>query len=177
MEKIKFKNKPRGISGDLKPDAILAELERIRIKNGGRLTTSSVVEEATPEGAVLHEAFEWDDAKAGAAHRHTQARWLIRSIVIVRDEEPPAPAYLSVHVVQEQKPADFYQHTDVIVDRPDEFVAALSLLRRKFAEMEDSLRAAQRLAARSKRTDIDLQLLASIGEALATARAIAERIQ
>lgn len=72
------------------------ELERIRKKHG-RLTPTIVLEEAEPEGSVLHGDFEWDDTKAARAFRIDQARDLIQSVVIYRPRSKKTiRAYVSV---------------------------------------------------------------------------------
>ena len=47
---------------------------------GQRLAAEKLLEEATPAGSRLHEAFEWDDIKAAHQYRLTQARHLLRSL-------------------------------------------------------------------------------------------------
>jgi hypothetical protein len=80
------------------------ELERIKDQNYGDLSAPLVVDEARPEDAVLHPAFEWDNFVAAEKHREDQARRLIRSVRIVeqsesdddRDEPETTIAYVSV---------------------------------------------------------------------------------
>lgn len=48
--------------------------------NGGTLTPEMVVRAAESVDSPLHDQFQWDDAKAGAAYRLDQARTLIRSV-------------------------------------------------------------------------------------------------
>lgn len=76
------------------------ELERIRVRNNGRLESRTVVEEARPEDAPLHPAFEWDDAKAAEMWRVEQAGYLIRHIEVVHEKEngeaTPIRAFVSV---------------------------------------------------------------------------------
>jgi hypothetical protein len=176
VEEIRFKNKARRF-GKLSPGDVLDELERIRQKHDGQLTPVAVVREAKSPKALLHAAFEWDDTKAAHLHRLNQARGLIRSIIIVRDEESPVPAYLHVTVEKEDEPKQYYQHTNVIIDRPDEFTSAIRELKKKFLDAEASLNAAKQIGQRMNRSDVDVQLLVGIGEALATARAMVDRLQ
>ena len=58
------------------------ELERIRTERKGRLIPAVVVDEARPEEAPLHPAFEWDDAVAAEQYREGQARNLIRHVTV-----------------------------------------------------------------------------------------------
>ncbi|ALC12471.1 hypothetical protein [Sphingopyxis sp. 113P3] len=76
------------------------ELERIRVRNNGRLENADVVDAARDKKSPLHPAFEWDDKKAASAYRLDQAGYLIRSIdvVITKDATEPKPirAFVSV---------------------------------------------------------------------------------
>ncbi len=63
----------------------LAELNRIRSRNGGVLRPSDVVEFARDESTALHSAFTWDDDEAGQKWRLHEARNLIRVMVTIED--------------------------------------------------------------------------------------------
>ena len=54
--------------------------------HGGRIVPAVVVAESRPEEAPLHDGFTWDDAEAAESWREDEARRMIRSYVIVRDE-------------------------------------------------------------------------------------------
>ena len=58
-----------------------AEISRIYNENGG-ITPDLVVKAASDPNNVLHHLFEWDDVKAGNAHRIDQARQIITSVKI-----------------------------------------------------------------------------------------------
>lgn len=57
------------------------------ISDGGPITPDDVVNDAAIPSSPLHGFFEWDDAEAAKAYRHDQARYLLRSIEIVREEQ------------------------------------------------------------------------------------------
>ncbi len=80
-------------------------LEKIREANGGELSAKLVVESATPKKSPLHRCFEWDNKTAADLYREDQARYIIRSIVIVEDEKEGAigPIRAFVSVVQDDK--------------------------------------------------------------------------
>lgn len=61
-------------------------LESLRVAAGGALMPAAVVDDARPDAAVLHPCFEWDDAEAADKYREDQARFLLRTIVVVRDD-------------------------------------------------------------------------------------------
>jgi hypothetical protein len=74
-------------------------LERIRRHRGAFFTPADVVEASRLPRASLHRCFEWDDAVAAAAHRITQAGYLIRHVEVIPaagTNTPPARAFVSV---------------------------------------------------------------------------------
>jgi hypothetical protein len=88
-----------GASIKVDPEVAGAVLERVRTTNNGRLTPELVVAEASPRNSPLHEAFEWNDAKAGKKWRLEQASHMIRSIEVVRvtpEQNKPIRAFVSV---------------------------------------------------------------------------------
>ena len=77
------------------------ELAKIAQKNAGDVTPRAVVRAAKPIKSPLHSAFEWNNTKAGALYRETQARAVIRSVEVVIVQQPgtkacTAVAYVSV---------------------------------------------------------------------------------
>lgn len=76
---------------ELKKRAIEALQDR-----GGRVTPDAVIEAARDKSSVLHDEFEWDQAKAAYAHWVETARRLIREvrfIVVLEDVRIAAPYY------------------------------------------------------------------------------------
>jgi hypothetical protein len=77
--------------------AVKDELQRLANEGGGRLTADVVVASARSAKSPIHDQFEWDDKKAGRAHRLYQARQLIRSVklnVSVEERSFVIPAYV-----------------------------------------------------------------------------------
>lgn len=74
--------------------------ERIaELRAQGRSAPLDIVEDARDEASPMHVAFTWDDGSAAQAHRLWQARHLVNSIRIVREDlpdRPTAPAFVSV---------------------------------------------------------------------------------
>jgi hypothetical protein len=68
------------------PEIAGKELERIYDKHGA-LRAQIVVDEARPDDAPLHPAFEWDDLVAAEYYRREQARSLIKTVQVVREDE------------------------------------------------------------------------------------------
>lgn len=57
----------------------------------GEIKPASVVEDAKPEDALLHPAFEWDDTAAAEKYRLEQARGIIGNIVVVQERAEESP--------------------------------------------------------------------------------------
>lgn len=93
---------PKGISAKLAG----SELERIRRVNKGALRAEAVVEASRPKDAPLHRCFEWRDGKAAEMYRATQARDLIRSVIVIEQDDGgrkvivPVRAFVHVRTVK-----------------------------------------------------------------------------
>lgn len=77
----------RNPMGGLEAQVVGDELDRLE-KKVGSLTAETVVKAATPKRSVLHGCFEWDNEKAAHEHRLSQARYILRSIEVVFEEDP-----------------------------------------------------------------------------------------
>lgn len=85
-EELTFRWKRTDFEADVSkvpPSDAADELDRIRAERGA-LRPDVIVEESRPVDAVLHPVFEWDDTVAAERFRRTQARGLIRCLVVSR---------------------------------------------------------------------------------------------
>jgi hypothetical protein len=80
--RFKYEGRSYGVSAQ-KAGERLKEIEN----RDGLITPQAVVEDARPEGSLLHPVFEWDDEKAAEAYRIHQAGSFIRCIVVVPEKE------------------------------------------------------------------------------------------
>jgi hypothetical protein len=102
MSKYRFSDEPEvrafknGANAD--PQEIGEALKEIADANNGLLKPSYVVKAAADKDSRLHQYFEWDDVKAAHSYRVSQARAIIRSVIITRDDEdtPPIRAFVSI---------------------------------------------------------------------------------
>lgn len=87
------------------------EMERIA-KERNQLTPNVIVSESRLETALLHDYFEWNDAKAAEQYRETQAQAILRNIVTINvNEKPlaePVRAFVSI--------AGEYRSIDVVIE-------------------------------------------------------------
>lgn len=113
---------PAGVSAE----EVHTALEEVRENTGGNMTPAAVVEHATPKSSVLHPFFEWRNSEAAQKYREWQARQVIRVVVVRDDEGKKTSAFApTVRVVRGQE-RRVYDSLDVIVQRPDEWLATLS---------------------------------------------------
>lgn len=151
------------------------ELERIKVSYG-HVSPKAVVEEARPEDAPLHPAFEWRDEVAAGLYREHQATNLIRRVRVVAQPSQPrqAPVKLIQEEIPEEIPVDDYDplswdHSEAV----SAVIAAKKLvevLRQKATARFDSQKkiAANVALADLKQAEEDI---ADAWEALAAARA------
>ena len=112
------------------------ELERIRSLTG-KLLPKDVVKEAQKKKSPLHSAFEWDDEIAGEKYRVSQARTIIRSVLVMcEDAETAAPAFVHIPKI---KGGQYYQNTKIAVQNVDEFVLAVGELSKKITSAQTAL--------------------------------------
>jgi hypothetical protein len=112
------------------------ELNRIRA-DYGRLTIDNVLQDATPETAVLHDRFDWDDEIAGPKWRRHQAHQLIASVRIVyreADEENPAADVRAFHAVRGDN-GYHYEPAEEIASDPVLTELVLRDMRREWQQM------------------------------------------
>lgn len=157
-----------GGGGPVPPDVMAAEFTRI-FEVRGALTASDVVDEARPEGAALHPAFEWDDSKAGEAYRRQQARTMIKLVrVETESSRSSLPAFVNVVRQTPDGPARSYVPVQVALADSSALASALSAMRQKVAYYSAEIR---HLNAASKVPKVAQALLAEIDEEIAAATA------
>ena len=120
---------------DLGVDAQTAgsELDRIR-RRDGTLRPDVVVDEARPEEAPLHPAFEWSDPVAAEQWREHQASTLIKIVRVV----PAAPVEERVASVRPvtQAPAPVVERYDPMAKEVLEAVGLVVEARRRVEELK-----------------------------------------
>lgn len=107
-----------------------------------RLTPANVVAVARPVESPLHGGFEWDDSAAAEAYRLDQARYILRSIVVVRDADNPKSAIRAfVTVTGDETPADkpqtIYMSIEAALADPVKRDEIVSRARRELDEWRD----------------------------------------
>lgn len=78
------------------------ELDIIRQNNGGVINPSKVEKYARDPNTALHDQFEWDDSKAGYAHRLWQARQIISLELIIINKKTGDIIELDLKTSKEQ---------------------------------------------------------------------------
>lgn len=136
------------IKGNVDANVVGEELERIADKHDG-INAQDVVDESTPENAVLHPCFTWDDKTAANEHRKHQARSIVRSIrVTYPDREESEPAFVHVRYENEQDEpvmAGYYQRSRVVASNFNLYDNAWRAARERLASAVKALRELEEL--------------------------------
>ncbi len=120
----------------------------------GEVRPSALVEAARPKSSPAHNAFEWDDSKAGEEYRLIQARTWIRNVQIIIDEQPER----LIHVPSIVRDKDgklneregYYKPGSVLIQNRDEFDVALDRVRSRMDSTVESYEYLKSLAAKSR---------------------------
>ena len=120
-----YKWKIPGIFKDADPSKVKEEIDSL----GDTVEPSDIVSFAENPNTELHKCFEWDDTEAARKYRISQARNVLRSLVVEVRTENKEPTLLRVRYVTEGKG---YKSTELILSNQNEYDA---LLRRAKAEL------------------------------------------
>jgi len=122
-----------------------ARLERLRTESGGELVPESVVADARDPASPLHPLFEWDEAEAAHQHRLSQARALIRAVVVRYRATPEGGSRSIVAFVNvKEGERQYYTATAVAMSDPGQRSIVLrqawedfQALRRRYADLSE----------------------------------------
>lgn len=146
------------------PQAAYAEIQTLET-----ITPQNVVNLARNTDSVIHNDFEWNDEIAGEKYRVIQAGNMIRSFVLIRDEEPTQPEENNEIVFSGEEPHPVvklralhstsktheYAPCELFIENKDEYqillgkaIAELEAFKRRYAmiaELEDVFNAINNL--------------------------------
>jgi hypothetical protein len=110
--------KMKGLAKGVDPSLAVEELKKLQ-NLYGQITPELIVKEAEKNKSILHNIFEWDDAKAGYNYRLQQARILLNNIqvTVITDGESKE---ISVYEVTTFK--DGYKSIDTFTSEDIEYV-------------------------------------------------------
>lgn len=122
-------------------------LEELRQQHNG-LTPEIVLDDAQRTRSPLHKLFEWDDATAAAQQRLNQARYILRSITVVRvDEEGPSEVRAFVVIHEEDGGGQHYEATEVALATATGRRQVLEQAQRELQQLRNRYRDYRELAA------------------------------
>jgi len=149
------------------PQAAGEELERIKHRDG-TITAPAVVDEARPEDAVLHPAFEWQDPVAAEQYRLIQARTLIKRVRVICPEATQEPVVRATVGMASEPIEPAMQEHDPLAFDLSKTVGSLVETKRQLHELK--LKAARRFDRRKViAADIALAELKEAEESLSSA--------
>ncbi len=142
----KFREGSRSPTG-LTAEVAGEELDRINLSYGV-LRPEDVVEEAKDEDSPLHSVFEWDDSVAADEYRKQQARTLIRSIVVEKENSPSVKRFVHVRLKDSEsfKGESAYMATETALADPDYSVQVLGTAKKELSSVRAKYQALKELA-------------------------------
>lgn len=123
----------------------------------GHVKASELVESARPKSSPIHDAFLWDDKKAGQEYRLWQARQWIRRVEIIIEDRPEQVVHVPLITINGSNEG-VYKPISVVISNPKEYSACLSEALRRLASARraiDDLEEASR-AARITKVDFGM---------------------
>lgn len=98
----------------------------------GEVRPSELIERARPKNSPAHDAFEWDNKKAGDQYRLMQARVWIRRVEIIIEDRPERLVHVPLIKVEGDINLEgvgnenYYKPISIVARDADEFSRALS---------------------------------------------------
>lgn len=136
----------RNTNYPVKAEEAASELQRIEQKYG-EVTPRNLLDESTPEDAVMHNCYEWDDSKAADNYRLWQSRHIMSCLVVTyADEAETEPKEIVVRAFQnvsEEREGRFisvekaFESTttrDIILQKAFE---ELAMFRKKYSDLSE----------------------------------------
>lgn len=156
----------QGSHHQIAPAVAHEAIEAIRHKNGGEASAEAVVKAAAAKRNPLHPEFTWDDSEAANEYRLTQARYMLRNLVVIREElatDRPQRVYEVVRKPQEgqTRVKHVYRTTEDIMADADMRAELLGRALRELVSIRNRFRDLQELAV----------VLRAIDEVVATVEA------
>lgn len=114
----------------------------------------SVVAFAKNKKTELHKCFTWEDAKAAQLYRLEEARSVVRSVIVVNDEEPDAKPIehrafeyvITAPKDETKKPEKTFMETEKALSDTDFRQQILNSISRSISELSNKARVYQYLA-------------------------------
>lgn len=133
--------KPGAHVGGLNAQKVGDRLQDLYARHGA-VTPTLVLEEAKKKRSPLHKGFEWDDKEAAQQYRLTQARLIVRSVIVRRPDS--IGEYRAVRAFVHIGEDSDYESIDVVLSVAEKRGALLSqawsdleIIRRKYETLEE----------------------------------------
>ena len=126
----------------LKADAqkVGAELETLNEDQQG-LTPAAILDKARDPDTELHKCFEWDDTEAAEQYRLVQARFLVRNLVITKEDRDEVRIELQIRAYESVKVENHNRYVPTIqaLNDPDTRREIIHTLMNDISELQRKL--------------------------------------
>lgn len=107
-------------SNGVSADEAMRVVRQIKMRNQRKVTPDMVVAEAADINSPIHPIFEWDDETAAYEYRKYQARNMLGSLIVVRDERTyhhsEQPEIRIMHNVATEEGPVYMEFDDIMAD-------------------------------------------------------------
>lgn len=116
-------------------------------ETAGKVTPSALIASAKPKSSPIHDAFEWDNRKAGHEYRLMQARTWLRKVEIVVEERTEKMVHVPLMRNDAAESGEgHYKPASVVVRNVDEYQAAMSAVKCRLGSAKEAYDALKRAA-------------------------------
>jgi hypothetical protein len=129
--------------GQVPAQIVGEEIQRITVQNGGCIKPHNIVAHAQAVTSPIHRCFEWNNKLAAEKYRIEQAKYMLRSIVVVQQVPDDEPLLVRAFVSIKKNDEPVYTSIHRAVNDPEqwEFVLAsayeeLKAWRQKYKDLQ-----------------------------------------
>ena len=106
------------------------------LQEEGKREASDLVNASRPEDAPLHSLFEWDDSIAAERYREEQARYIIRHVCVVQEDEEKESVPVRAFFQIDSESGD-YEPTIVIMNDEEKYERLLNIAKRELMAFQN----------------------------------------
>lgn len=121
-------------------------------QSNGEVKPSVLVEKSKPKTSPTHDAFEWNNSKAGHEYRLIQARNYIRVVTVTVEDRQEKMIHVPIAIGTDAE--GYYKPASVVVSCDDEYKAALGQTLARLNTAKDAYLKLKQAAERSKQRAI-----------------------
>lgn len=145
-KKVKYKWK-RNALGGTNGDKVGKEIIKIMKANEGVVLPETLVKSARPISSSIHNCFEWDNTVAAEKYRVEQARYMLRQVVVITEDEEPIEVRAFVNIASADDNEGYYTTIQKVVETPELYMNYEQQIYRELLAIKNKARNLKRFKA------------------------------